>query len=276
MQAYDLVFERDGDWLWDPDHVGGGGSDSVDGALPGGWSGGHGPSIGDERWPRGSFTGLPMLHVLTIELPEGYRPDDADLVGLALFQGEGQFRSEDDRVVPDASSDDPFLVQLASAEEHPELERYEDEIGGEFAVVRLTREELERGPAAPPADVRRPGEHSGDEDEGPNAWDAAPDDDVVPIRLLAREDPNAGRAPNEDGDGDYEDPFDGDAGDWAAWAQPLFGRNHLGGTSFPAQALPDGLTATYLEIGEIGGMNIGGDGVLQVDLSSDVLDWSAG
>ena len=48
------------------------------------------------------------------------------------------------------------------------------------------------------------------------------------------------------------------------------------GTAFPAQGMPDGLTPTYLELGEISGLNLGGGGTLQIDLSSDTFDWACG
>ena len=199
---------------------------------------------------------------------------DVDLVAISFFQGEGQFRDEDDAPEADAQSDDPFLAQLATYTAHPELTLLEDEIDGQFALVRLTQEEFDRGPAAPPADVRREGEH-GNDDEGPNAWD---DDagETRRVRLVVRTDPNAGTAPNEDGDDGYEAFWDAEARDIATWAKPLFGRCHLGGTAFPVQSMPDGLTPTYLEIDELPGMNLGGGGVAQIDLESGTFDWACG
>lgn len=60
------------------------------------------------------------------------------------------------------------------------------------------------------------------------------------------------------------------------WALALEGRDgHLGGTAFPYQALPEGLTPYYLEFWEFGGLNFGG-GSAQLDLESEVFDWACG
>lgn len=140
----------------------------------------------------------------------------------------------------------------------------------------LTEAELAGGPVAPPPDVRRPGEHEPD-DEGPNAWDGP-----VPTRrvwLAVRPDPNTGRAPtdvDETSPEDYRQPWDQATRGWHPWAKDIFGRSHLGGTSFPVQALPDGLTPYYLELEELSGLNFGGMGVAQIDLESDVFDWACG
>lgn len=295
MDAYDLSF-RDPDsgvWWWSPDAPGAGGpaesdgpSGSVGGTVAGdhtgsgsrtlsagephdGWIGSPGPAIGDAAWPRGPVTGLPMFHALTLRLPAEYRMRGAEFEAISLFQGEGQFADPSAPVTPDGASDDPFVRQLAGHRPHPTERGYVDEIDGRFAAVWLTRDEFEAGPADPPSDVRRPGEH-GNDDEGPNAWD-----DVEPlraVRLTVRPDPNAGRAPNERGDGGYRSPFLPDL-TFAEWARDLGVRSHLGGTAFPDQAIPDGLTPAYLELLELPGMNLGG-GSLQLDLSNDVFSWS--
>lgn len=259
MNAYDIVFEQDGRWVHRDS-----GKDAIGDVTEAGWTGTDGPAVGD-AWPRGELTGLPMAHVLTLKLPQEYRTQGDELVAISFFQGEGQFAEEGDQA--DAGSDDPFLAQWAHSTDHPTLRRLEDVIGGAFALLWLTQEEFDAGPAAPPEDVRRDGEHEND-DEGPNAWD-----DEVPqdrVGLVLREDPNAGKAPNEDGDDDYQDPL----GDQAL-TDALFGRCHLGGTAFPEQALPEGLTPTYLELPEFEPMNLG-SGVLQLDLASDTFDWACG
>jgi hypothetical protein len=117
------------------------------------------------------------------------------------------------------------------------------------------------------------GKHA-DESEGHNAWDNV--EPTTDIWLIPRPDRNAGRTPREswaepDGTNGYVNPWDG--GGLADWAEPLFGRCHLGGTAFPVQAMPEGLTPWYLELEEIAGVNFGG-GNAQIDLDSEVFDWA--
>lgn len=237
-----------------------------------GWIGTNGPAIDRALWPRGPLTGLPMLHAFTIELPEEYRRRGPDYPAIAFFQGEGQFAEEDEESRPDAESGDPFLRQWAEAREHPMLERREDVIDGQFAFIWLTAEEFRGGPTPPPEDVRREGEH-GDDDEGPNAWDTPVEHETA--WLADREDPNAGLAPNESGADGYELRFESDPFAVKPWADALWKFDHLGGTAFPVQALPEGLSPYYLEFGEFGGLNFGG-GTAQLDLETDVFDWACG
>jgi hypothetical protein len=148
-------------------------------------------------------------------------------------------------------------------------------IDGEFAILWLTRDELAGGPAASRPDLRPRGEHT-DESEGTNAWDNV--EPTVDIWLIPRVDPNAGKAPvqlwgNEQGADGYVNAFS-DGGGLADWAEPLFAMSHLGGTAFPVQAMPDGLTPWYLELEEISGLNFGGGGNAQFDLESDTFDWA--
>jgi hypothetical protein len=72
----------------------------------------------------------------------------------------------------------------------------------------------------------------------------------------------------------YRDPFGSDTGDVEPWASALAGRCHLGGTAFPVQELPEGLTPWYLELTELPGLNFGGGGTAQIDLESDTFDWA--
>lgn len=239
-----------------------------DGA-PAGWIGSAGPGIAAETWPRGTLTGLPMFHGITLLLPPELRRRGPELPAVALFQGEGQFAKPRGTDAPD----DPFVADLENAVEHPHLARRVDLIGGQFALVWLTQAEYDAGPTAPPADPRRPGEHRPD-DEGPNAWDTP-----APTRrvwLLDRPDPNAGHAPVDALDADeipgYVVPFDEDCYllPWAAALAP----SHLGGTSFQAQSVPEGFTPHYLELDELPGLNFGGGSAL-IDLESDAFDWAS-
>lgn len=267
MEAYDFVFDAETD------------SDATNAAAPNahrGWTGQLGPGVGDAHWPRSTVTGLPMLHGITVELTEAYRRRGEELVAISFFQGDGQFRDEDDAAVPDAESDDPFLRQLATYVPLDRETKLEDIIGGEFATLWLTREEFERGPSAPPEDVREPDTHTNEDDEGVNAWDVpewADEPETRHFHLVVRDDPNAGLAPESDG---YVEPFDSGARDWHAWAAPLVEPMHLGGTAFPVQGLPEGLSAYYLEVDELPGMNLGGDGRAQIDLETGAFDWACG
>lgn len=262
MKAYDIVFESGGNWFYDVRNT-----KPVDGDVTeAGWMGTDGPAVG-EGWPRGPLTGRPMAHVLTLQLPEEYRTQGPDLVAISFFQGEGQFAEEDE----DRQPDDPFVISVAEARPRPHTKIFEDIIGGRFALVWLTAEEFAAGPTPPPEDVRREGEHE-DDDGGANAWDDLTE--FLRLGLTHREDPNAGKAPEEDSD-DYVDYWDSSLRRKHDWAEPLFARCHLGGTTFPVQGMPRGLTATYFELEEIGPMNLGG-GALQCDLASDTFDWACG
>lgn len=200
-----------------------------------------------------------MFHVLTLALPPEYRRRGEEFPAIAFFQGEGQFAEETDR----DDAEDPFLIDLASAAEHPQQTILTDIIDGKFALIWLTADEFLAGPTAPPADTRRPGEHVA-QDEGPNAWD-----EVHPTRdvwLVERIDPNTGRTPSEDEtDEGYRPASD--------WSDDLAGRCHLGGTVMPVQALPEGLTPYFLELEETPGTNYG-SGNLQLDLESGTFDWA--
>ncbi|NMM91589.1 hypothetical protein B2J88_46080 [Rhodococcus sp. SRB_17] len=244
---------------------------------PSGWSGSNGPGVRWEHWPRSSHTRLPMMHVLTLWLPGAYQRRGAHFPGIAIFAGEGQFAEGSASPIPNNQSSDPFLRDLAATQEHPGLQRRRDVIDGEFAILWLAADELAAGPTRPHPDLRNPNEHV-DESEGLNAWD-----DVEPttdIWLLPRTDPNAGKAPREvwagtvSADG-YVNPSTGGSG-LASWAEPLFAQSHLGGTAFPVQGMPDGLTPWYLELEEIAGLNFGGDGNAQIDLESEAFDWACG
>ncbi|GAA5200873.1 hypothetical protein GCM10023346_44000 [Arthrobacter gyeryongensis] len=125
--------------------------------------------------------------------------------------------------------------------------------------------------------LRAEGEHA-DESEGTNAWDIV--EPTIDIWLIPRVDPNAGKAPvelwgDEVGPGGYVNPSTGGRS-LAGWAEPLFALSHLGGTAFPVQAMPEGLTPWYLELEEISGLNFGGGGNAQIDLESDAFDWACG
>ena len=93
-----------------------------------GWFRGE-SSLPAERVPRACADGSPMTHLCTLLVPREYRTRQPDLVALALFQGLKAGRGSRPRPV------------------HPHEIRMEDHIGGDFAMVWLTADELARGPA---------------------------------------------------------------------------------------------------------------------------------
>jgi len=167
-QAFDLWFES-GDGV--AHRPGRPATRPMPGTAPAGWTGSAGPGLAPGAWPRGTRTGLPMFHALTLVLPPAFRRRGDELPGIAFFQGEGQF-AERRSAGPDDSAD-PFLLDLARSTEHPLLGRRTDIIDGQFVLVWLTRAEFDAGPTPPPPDPRRPGEHVAT-DEGPGPRSAAP------------------------------------------------------------------------------------------------------
>ncbi|PWD51968.1 hypothetical protein C8046_16280 [Serinibacter arcticus] len=236
-----------------------------------GWSGGFGPALAWKHWPRNGVTGLPMMHALTLWLPAEFQRAGSEHPGLAYFASSGESMPTE-QVQADPGSDDPFLADLARAEDHPMLRRRTDVLDAEHALVWLTADELARGPRAPAPDVRRPGEHR--HDSQLNAWDDA--GRHRRIWLAPRADPNGGLAPRESWERSSEDGYVSPRDEHSQlveWARSLHLVSHLGGTSFPVNELPTGLTPWYLELEEIGLLNFG-SGNAQIDLESGAFGWS--
>ncbi len=103
--------------------------------------------------------------------------------------------------------------------------------------------------------VRRPGEHRGEE-ESFSAWALANRQQPLDRKLaLVGWVPTMTRMPVR------------------PWAKPLIAvGTHLGGTHFYAQALPEGLTARYIEFDVL---NFG-CGSAVFDFETGVFDWSCG
>jgi hypothetical protein len=274
--AWDLWFGVDGGIAATPD---GAAERPAPDLPPSGWAGRAGPGVDWTHWPRSSTTGLPMMHALTLRLPEEYRRQGERYPGMSFFAGEGQFAFGEEAVAGDSAADDVFLRDLAAAVDSPGLRRFRDIIDGEFALLWLTADELDAGPTEPRADLRTSGSFA-DESEGHNAWDSAVP--LTNIWLLERDDPNAGVAPREEfgpemvADNGYRFPYDSQARGFHEWAERLGARSHLGGTAFPVQALPAGLSPWYLELEEFGDLNFGGGGSAQLDLETGVFDWACG
>lgn len=222
-----------------------------------------------------------MLHVLSFWLPADYRRRGDEFPAIAFFAGEGEAAPSLPVRIGDATSEDTFLRDLAAAEDHPGLVRFRDVIDGEFALMWLREHEMAGGPRPPAADLRLPGTYP-DDSEGHGAWDVDPGDYTAcgretPLWLVPRPDPNTGIAPREllrgqVADNGYINPWD-ENGTSHPWAVGMNIHCHLGGTVFPLQDLPEGLTPWYLELEEIAGVNFGG-GNAQIDLESGVFDWA--
>jgi len=111
---------------------------------------------------------------------------------------------------------------------------------------------------------------------GSNPVPPAGHDVGVPIFLEARlDDPNAGKKAIETWEkGDYESPFTVDF-KYKPWAEGLHGTDHIGGTMFPVQAVPD-FSPYYIEFEEsFGDYNFGG-GNAQLDILNLKFDWACG
>lgn len=188
---------------------------------------------------------------------------------------------------------------------HPRMHRMKDILDCEYAVILLTQAEfdgplcavpeianspvldeklrpewLEKGsahsyharfqrPLNPLEEVRQA--VSKTKDEGiPAELDFG-----VPIFLKVRTtDPNAGRKALESWDkGHYESPFT-ESFDYKPWAEKL-GRDHLGGTMMPIQAVPD-FSPYYIEFEESFGDYNFGTGNAQLDIQHLKFDWACG
>lgn len=152
--------------------------------------------------------GQSLTHLCTLLVPREYRTQSPRLVALALFQALEHGRSAWSRLA------------------HPYEQRFEDHIGGAFALVWLTADELRRGPQG-----------------AGHRW----------VTLRARlEDPNAGKATNGPG---YRRP--------SAELAATYARNHFGGTteSHETRVQPRYL---HLDQRDVGGNFAGDDAHLEL------------
>lgn len=284
--AWTLVYETPTGASWRlPLHVGDPGA-AADAAgprpsgHPHGWSGGDGPGIPSETWPRSPRSGLPMRHLLTLHLPEEYLRRGPGFPGVAIFQGDEE---RGDPPGLDPALGGAVLEDVLRSRPHPQLVSESVFFSGRrFALVWLTAAELAAGPTAPPPDTRLP-EHRGRGDRTPwarpNAWDdprARRD-----VWLVPRQDPNVG-VPTRSAD--YRDPIDEVSGlpsPWAAADEFRFA-DHLGGTYLPIDRVPR-LTPWFLQLGHasgaelglsltVGGRTTASGGILAVDLDTGEFD----
>lgn len=230
-----------------------------------GWAGPEGPAIDPATWPRSPRTHQPMIHCATFEVPEEFRRRDPALVGLSVFDWPDAlgFRPPPAFVaeaLADGSPADPFWTDVARSRPHPHAHvRCDDDTGCFYAVVLLTEDEL-TGPrtARPRQGVVL------DQDEGVDEASRRQSGLFGDLYRVERDDPNAGLAP-------VDDPADGAPGSVdVADRYERFAHNHLGGTPMD----PFGLgrrtpSPWYLEVHRLGGLWVGDDENLVVDLAAD-------
>lgn len=280
MKAYELAFGESADKLTVLP------GKSIETDLPGarvaGWCGGRAPGIGTAAWPRSPVTGLPMIHVITLGLPEDYRRKGEDLVAISFFQADDHVADDIEGVAellegtaPTAEqAADPFLAAVAAtaAARHPQQRDLEDLIGGAHALLWLTAEEFAAPRIGPPADIRPAG--LGDHySRGQNAWDDSAPETTVWLGERTG-DANTGIAPAEDGAGGYVAAWSSEDEQLQEFWSCIEGTSHLGGTIMPCQGMPEGLTPYVFELEDgVGGLNLGG-GTAQIDLESEVFDWA--
>lgn len=211
-----------------------------------------------------------MFHIITFRVPEEYRVQGEQHVGLSIFQGETLNSEEYEFDIPNT----PFHKDFLEYVQHPAGKTLISQYDDAFAVIWLTEDQLK--PKAPERDLTQPGENEISKLEEPNAWQEVssydPFKEYTPVWLVEREDPNTGKQPNEQGEDGYVDLYEMDE----EKAEALYAYSHIGGTALPVQGMPEGLTPYYVELEEFPGMNMGDAGNMQLDLKSDVVDWACG
>ena len=250
---------------------------------PAGWAGPAGPAITPAAWPRSPRTGQPFVHDATIGLPPEYRRRSADLVAIAVFDWpdeDGMMPAPADLAAGLAGDlshvahpNDPFWDDVAAARPHPHSSVVRDpDTGFFYAAIWLTAAEF----TGPRTERPRQGlQLAPDESD----W---PSDDrdrfgrFGDLWLVERaDDPNAGRAPGHTG---YVDIIEMDD-DVHTDVHERFSHVHFGGTmmdsnisaTFAGSNVNGGsdLSAWYMEIHRLGGMWVGDDGNLLLDLATD-------
>lgn len=233
-----------------------------------GWVGYMGPNISWKNWPRSRVTKLPMVHVITLRLPEEYNVKGEKYVGISFFQG--------DTVNADKHEISPLFFQRSEMDKdylkykpHPEYQELTTQIDDHFGVIWLTEEEF--SPKEPAPNLIKPNDLNGDNEYEPHAWSYINSSETIPAYakawLVEREDPNVGKYPNEENQNGYISDLPEEQ------IEEFSMYSHLGGTLLPVQGLIHGLSPFCLEIESLPGMNIG-DGNLQFDLLTNKTDWA--
>lgn len=263
LPAYDLVLVTDD----------ASGAHSPAPARWAGWAGAEGPAIDPATWPRSPRTGQPLVHDATVALPEPYRRTHPDLVAVALFDWSDEvgflpapphlaaaLRGDRSGV---EHPDDPFWADVDAARPHPHsVVACDQDTGDLYAAVWLTQDELTGPRTARP----RQGRQLDEDEPGVQPDERARFGLVGELWAVEREgDPRAGTAPDDS----VRDPEDEDD---EREARKRFSHNHLGGTFMD----PHGLgrrapSAWYLEVHRLGGLWVGDDENLVLDLDDPGL-----
>ncbi|WP_342362211.1 hypothetical protein [Terrarubrum flagellatum] len=292
-----------------------------------GWCFGLPPGIDPDEWPLDLHNGFPLRHSFTLLLPEDYRCHGQAIVAVSFFgvslehHDGGAEISEPvaDALRSEQAPSDPLLRRLWQVERssHHRLARMNDILDCGYAAILLTQAEFE-GPFCPPPRHNYPAHFHGaprprwlEVGTARDYWDSQhfpgdrplaefglykifgqiPDENPAFNRAISwsprAEDPNAGKAPQEDyGLGapasGYQAPHYWKDGvvkveNWREheWAKG-HAAQHIGGTMRPIQAIPAGFSPYYIEFDEaFGGFNFGG-GNAQLDFQTMKFDWACG
>jgi hypothetical protein len=221
-----------------------------------GWAFGAPPGLTSEQWP--TRDAVPLRHVFTVRIPEQYRCKGPEVVAMSVFQEAG----------------DPARTRGRPKSQHARAVPLLDAIGVGWCLLYLTEDEL-RAPSP---------KHRG----------AKPAHERKPFKLVERtDDPNVGQHYVEFPDWleglkrkELEElskvvirgyvPMFSDLGKKLNLVR-FFHPSHFGGTLHPSQGGPRGLSLFFFEFDEaLGGANLGGDGVAQIDLLKGTLSWACG
>ena len=295
MNAYDLTIAHQPVDRSNPEHQG--------------WCYGFPAGIAPTQWPVDSNSGYPLMHGFTLRLPEDQRVHGPEIVALSFFAlapDHNDGMAEEGVTIaklmgdhPDAPPADPDLAAMWQhvKNEHPRLHRMEDILGCEYAVILLTEEEYQGDFCPVPAyfngaafaDVTRPSwvdrgkpneklkDHGGFiEGKLGGSPNSSADFSRAVLCKARAHDPNAGIQAEEfpEADAEYTSPFDEETYERLHWAKDFSGE-HIGGTMFPVQGVPD-IGPHYIGFEEyFGDYNFGG-GNAQLDFKDMKFDWACG
>lgn len=295
MNAYDLTIAPDPVDRSNPEHQG--------------WCYGFPPGIAPTQWPVDPDSGYPLMHGFTLRLPEDQRVHGPETVALSFFacapehnDGMPETGVSSQKLLsdyPEAAPEDPDLAAMWQhlKNEHPRLHRMTDILDCAYAVILLTEAEYQgefcrvptyfNGPAF--AEVTRPTwVDRGKPDSQPNppggfvrrkltgSPESSADFNRAILCKARAYDPNAGIRAEEfpEPGAAYTSPFDRETYERLDWAKG-FSAEHIGGTMFPVQGVPD-IGPHYIGFEEyFGDYNFGG-GNAQLDFENMKLDWACG
>ena len=271
-----------------------------------GWCFGLPPGIVPEQWPLDPYNGYPFVHGFTLLLPQDYRCHGPDFVAVSFFNVSlehtgGKVNALVETALKAVESPvDPELRRLWRHHQnpHPRLHHMSNDVGHAAAIL-LTEAEFNGPFCQPPqyGDLSRFGGVCPPEWLSKGSarayWDAnleirsvrdvlgqMPAPDLACNRAISwtpRFDPNAGKTPMEvDGgsiaESGYQMPFDEDYEE-REWADD-HSSDHIGGTMYPCQEIPEGFGPFYVEFTEEFGGNNFGAGIAQFDFQTMKFSWN--